>query len=683
MRKLFLTPLLALASPASGADTTRSHFDSAFAELRDMLEGRAPISFERAVFVTENAYRDGTLGYADFQLALSAHQFLIEQLAAANNGADSIDFSARIEEGRPFDISLLDHTSEERRALYRNVLRNWAIFTHLTDTTWYWRQAHLPFTYRAHDPFGKADWRGTQVSQLLLGDSHEGNCFALAALFKLLSDRLGTEAYLCTAPQHIYLQHQDRHGHWYNVELASATHPGDGSIRTLTYTWYEGIRSGIALRRLKEKKQEVALCLVQLGKSHQHRCGEPGDAFALQCAELALAHDSLNLNAMLLRQQVLEEMLAAHGITDVEQLRERDATRDLFTQLEAQVVQLNTLGYHEMPGYMQEMILAALGREGDTPIFVKDRTPSPFTSVNAPADQQRYSTLSHGRFEEVHAQERYEAYGRTTFDAAEKQLSEFRLEQPKELLIDPAAFAWSVDPLAKKYPWNSPYAFVGNSPILNVEEGGAYFVTYMKTWDRFVIRVTNVDWVKGVSALSALPALGVIFEASLASARGSDPSFDTSTSDWAGLGLQAFGAGSFRLLTKLGRIEGLGKMVLKGNRELSASVFTALCEPDMLEMAVDYLAMKRLEGLGIGEEWDVLESNDGKTMTRPFAFTKEYITQVRQEILSDKALVASKGFDLNLEVENRLRTTMDESKEAIRAGLKEIVAGKTTPTDAK
>src|SRR5690606_501585 len=36
----------------------------------------------------------------------------------------------------------------------------------------------------------------------------------------------------------------------------------------------------------------------------------------------------------------------------------------------------------------------------------------------------------------------------------------------------------SLDPLAKKFPWQSPYVFAGNSPIWHVDEKGLKKTTY-------------------------------------------------------------------------------------------------------------------------------------------------------------------------------------------------------------
>ena len=97
------------------------------------------------------------------------------------------------------------------------------------------------------------------------------------------------------------------------MELATAGHPGDGTIQTLTYTTTEAIKNGIALRSYDER-QSIGLCLVNLAKSYEHRFGVKNADFILQCAELVLQYDTKNLSALLLKQQVLDERLRKEAL---------------------------------------------------------------------------------------------------------------------------------------------------------------------------------------------------------------------------------------------------------------------------------------------------------------------------------------------------------------------------------
>ena len=394
--------------------TAQEDYETAYRELEAMLSGTIPPDFERAVFVSENPYHDNQYSYEGFQKTISLHLYSVRALMAANDKSDSMNFSATVNEKGRFKLDDIRYLPNEKKELYRKALSNWAIFTYMTDTTEVYPFLHLPLTYAGHDPFGMKDWSSSQVIGLLLSDKQQGNCFALTAFYKIMADRLNTGARLCTAPQHIYIQHQDPKGDYYNVELATAGHPTDGTIQTLTHTTSAAIRSGIALRSYNDK-QSIGLCLINLAKSYEHRFNTKSHVFLLRCAELALAHDSLNLNALLLKQQVLDEQVteyarrnSAYGIPP---LKKQPKIRQTMKALETHLALLYRLGYREMPVDMQKIIMT-----GIYPKTGADKNPSPFTTID-PKDPHRkeFQSSYGGLFQEVFEKKEIEKYGHYSF----------------------------------------------------------------------------------------------------------------------------------------------------------------------------------------------------------------------------------------------------------------------------
>ena len=244
---------------AGGSDPLpeqKAAFYKAREQLKEMLTGDVPLSYEKAIFTIENAWYGKVISYSDFLSALDFHEQNIRTLI--DNGRDyaSQDFT-----------SSLSETEEQKKAQYEQALKNWAIYTYMTDTTVFVLEnslaVQLPYSYPAEDPFGTINWTNTQVFNLL--DNGKGNCFAQASLFKIFSERLNSQASINTAPGHIYIRHADHKGAMYNVELATRSFPGTGSIETLTYTTDEALNNNISLRTL-DLKQSVGLSLVLSGQ---------------------------------------------------------------------------------------------------------------------------------------------------------------------------------------------------------------------------------------------------------------------------------------------------------------------------------------------------------------------------------------------------------------------------------
>lgn len=429
-------------------ELSKQDFQQAYQKISAMLEGKQPLDFEKAVFLTENAYRDNAIVYEYFKAALDVHSKIIEQLIKANDKHDWKQFVR----GNRGATAEMEAQVKER---YRKALANWAIFTYLTDTLTFnlaeQRFLHVPYTYSNEDPFGTADWKNSQTLNLL--EIQKGNCYALVTLFKIFSERFKSEADIVTAPQHIYIEHRDPHGSRFNIEVATRSFPDMGSIQTLTYTTREALLNDISMRKL-DLKQSVGLCLVYLAKGYEYKNKVKDDEFVLACANTALQHDPKNLNALLLMAQVYEQ---------------RVMKKEMPTApYEKMLAELYELGYRQMPDDMKNIILSKI--QG-TPSTGKptDKTPNPFADIG---ERARYVTLSNGLFEELHSLQKIVKYSQTIFDTEKNKIVNFLDEDNSTYQVDPVVFALSVDPLTSKYPELTPYQFAGDNPILFVDLDG-------------------------------------------------------------------------------------------------------------------------------------------------------------------------------------------------------------------
>lgn len=201
-------------------DSTKRHYQQAFNEIKAMLEGGQPISFKRAVFVTENAFFENQLDYPTFNAFVDAGAYLCQQLV----GAAGQDYQTN------------------------KLARNWSIFKYMTDTVKVIIRddtlVHLPFTYDFKDFSGEKDWRKMLVSKLLVQGT--GNCHSMPYLYKMLADEMETEADSSLAPNHLYIKHRNdaNERDWFNVELTSGSFPTDAWLMASGYITKEAIVHG-------------------------------------------------------------------------------------------------------------------------------------------------------------------------------------------------------------------------------------------------------------------------------------------------------------------------------------------------------------------------------------------------------------------------------------------------------
>ena len=212
----------------------------------------------------------------------------------------------------------------------------------------------------------------------------------------------------------------------------------------------------------------------------------------MRCAELALQHDPKNLNALLLKQQVLNkrlrEAMKAEGITSMAVAEKSAAISPFVDALEAHLATLHRLGYRPMPVDMQRIILQGLQSPEDVAYYKKDKNPSPFTTITPlEEDDAKYLSLSGGLFQEVFDPTEKVTFGHFTFDPVQQRITSYKAENHQYELIDPVAFAYnfgarmydarlgrflSGDPSAAKYSAMTPYNAMFNNPINVIDPDG-------------------------------------------------------------------------------------------------------------------------------------------------------------------------------------------------------------------
>ena len=315
-------------------------YDSAYLELKDMLEGRKLLSFKRAVFITENAYYNNQISYKTFNGAIAYLARHCQAIASQN---------------------LLIYNDKDLDVIKKNA----AVFKFMTDTVKYYSDSvtfrkSQPYSYDFNDFWGERDWSKMFVTKLL--QTNTGNCHSLPFLYKILCEELGASAYLALAPNHIYIKQYAQSCGWYNTELTSGQFPMDAWIMASGYIHLNAIQNGLYMDTLSQK-QSIAICVTDLAKGYEKKF--PRDyEFILKCANLSLQCYPMYTNALLLKAETLkkqfEEMTRISGAQYPSQMFKKPEAKELYDSMEKLYFHIHQLGYRTMPKEMYMNWLADL-----------------------------------------------------------------------------------------------------------------------------------------------------------------------------------------------------------------------------------------------------------------------------------------------------------------------------------
>jgi hypothetical protein len=445
-------------SAQKSTDTTRIIFEKAYSEMDAMLNGKQTLSFKRAVFLSENAYLENRLSYSAFDLSIKSAAYYCQKMA----------------ENVP-----LNHPKEKPLGV------NYAIFQHITDTTQHVFGKDtfnfLPYKYDFQDFNGQKNWESMFVTKMLREGT--GNCRSLPYYYKLLADECGVQACLALAPNHVYIKHWDvgkKKEGWmkriYNIELTNGSFPMDGWLMASGYITLDAIRNGFYLDTLGARRS-VALCLLDLAKGYERKFGKR-DAFVSKCVERVLQVHPSNINALLLKSELLKDQYERTKLpADYQNLYQHCST-------------LVANGYREMPldmylNWLFEVRAKANAFENVKYLPKKFDTYKghPYKDDSVMRKKVPMQTLTDGRYDEFPDFAETTYVGSAVYDVYKKKIVGFikRDTLYSEATLEPDVVSrWlSTDPVF--HPYESPYVAFANNPVYFVDPRGTTVDDYFNS----------------------------------------------------------------------------------------------------------------------------------------------------------------------------------------------------------
>lgn len=298
-------------------------YKEAFAEQLQMLKGQKPISYKKAVFLTENSYYNGQLNYQTF--------------------CNSINTTGQ----------QLKNLIKQRGLEKYKTAANWAVYTYMMDSIPL--NNYKPFTYDFIDFMGDKDWTKMFVTKLMKTKS--GNCHSLPTYYKILCEEIGGNAYLALAPNHLYIKHIDEKGQWANVELTNAGFPRDQWMIKEMAISVEAIKKGTYMTPLTEK-ETIAMTMFDLASSYQFQHGY--DSFVLKVANTALTYFPKSIPLLMTKANYYR----AVGLKEMKRLKpNKGLLKSNYILYKQAIAKIDNLGYKEMPPELYEQWVQSVEQE--------------------------------------------------------------------------------------------------------------------------------------------------------------------------------------------------------------------------------------------------------------------------------------------------------------------------------
>jgi len=311
-------------------------FNEALAQLKALLSGTANPSLADAFYITESAWGNPYLSRKEYDQALDRSADFIRKWMQ-QNGLDAASNEDKHRAIQKFMSQKLTISEDSRNKDGKTRLRT---------------VEHQPFFYDFEDYEARNDHRNFFVTKCLATGG--GQCNSMPVVYLLLAERLGVPAYLSFAPQHALVKYRNNKDEIVNYEATTNWHINNLWYQENLFISPDAIRSGIYLDTLNKQKI-IANCMLDLAIQYCRKMPNDNGKFLQDC--LWESHfyfpKQNNIYAYFVYSMLLKGWLsayiAAHHITDPEQLRNDTWAFGLQKEYQRNEGYIKELGYRDLP----------------------------------------------------------------------------------------------------------------------------------------------------------------------------------------------------------------------------------------------------------------------------------------------------------------------------------------------
>lgn len=328
--------------------TDLQNYQNAFQKLKDMLEGKAPLSIADALYIEESAYGDLQLSYKEYKQNIAQSADFIKKWMLQNklnpSNSEAVHLAIQKFMGDELSITILKPDQKNDGSL---------------------KQTHKPFMYDYIDYRGEKDLHNYFVTKTLATGT--GQCNTLPRAYAVFAEAMGVEASITFVHQHSFIKYKNSKGTFENYETTIDWHMSDNDYMEDMPVMAEAIKNKIYLQPLS-KKQMIASIIIDIAYNFHREHWTSDGTFINQCIDYGMTYfngqahrEGLLLQNLVLASQ-LDRVLFKNNITDLKDIEKSPEAMKAYQFYRYSSDRLAKLGIQDFP----ESVYNAMLEKHDT-----------------------------------------------------------------------------------------------------------------------------------------------------------------------------------------------------------------------------------------------------------------------------------------------------------------------------
>ena len=165
-----------------------------------------------------------------------------------------------------------------------------------------------------------------------------------------MADEVNVEAFIATAPMHVFVKHKDEQGKWWNLELTSGTFSRTSFIIESFNVSDAGMESGLYMKPL-DRKELLVLCLSDLVDYYEKKTGKYYGEIVQKSCNIGLKYCKASLLQLWKFDELkfrLDKAMENKGFTDYNQIGIDAELISLFEEVKSTEQFIKEMGYSNL-----------------------------------------------------------------------------------------------------------------------------------------------------------------------------------------------------------------------------------------------------------------------------------------------------------------------------------------------